>query len=197
MKKKRVISLLMIMALAGGLLITTTACAEEVVYVPVYDEPTLIVDIEPGDIPDELADEYEGFELAYGQIELEATENRERRFRGRAGCDNEDCERRERRKKGGERAGRSDRFNKFVEEGIISQETADAIVEHIDNLKADKAKDENGKRERIDILASLLEAEIITKEEYEAIRGVMPTRDGKTKGVKEAIEDSEASSEDT
>ena len=197
MKKKRVISLLMIMALAGGLLITTTACAEEVVYVPVYDEPTLIVDIEPGDIPDELANEYEGFELAYGQIELEATENRERRFRGRAGCDNEDCERRERRKRDGEKISRGERFNRFVEEGIITQETADSIIEHLENLKAEKPKDENEKRERIDILASLLEAEIITQDEYEKLREVMPFREGRTKGDKESKKSDEASSEDT
>ena len=187
----------MIMALAGGLLITTTACAEEVIFVPVYDEPTLIVDMEPDDIPDTLSDDNESLELAYGQREIDVNENRERKIRDRAGCCVEDCERCERRQRKGNRFNRGDRFNRFVEEGIISQETADAIIEHIDNLKAEKPKDDNGKRVRIDIFASLLEAEIITQAEYDAIREAIPSRDGKTRFNKEAIEENEASSEDT
>lgn len=67
------------------------------------------------------------------------------------------------------KADQSNPYSRFVTDGIISEETAAAIMEY---LKANRPQ----KAERVDMLSKMLESGVITQEEYDDIKANMPER---------------------
>lgn len=63
----------------------------------------------------------------------------------------------------------SNPYSRFVADGIISEETATAIMEYLKSNRSQKA-------ERVDMLSKMLETGVITQEEYDDIKANMPER---------------------
>lgn len=72
------------------------------------------------------------------------------------------------------------RFSGFVTDGVISQETADAIKTYMEANRPSKPQGTEVKQ-RIDKLAKMLEVGVITQSEYDAIKAAMPERSAATK----------------
>lgn len=67
-------------------------------------------------------------------------------------------------------------FDKFVEDGVISEKTATAIEEYLKSNMPEKPEIKERFGEHADIFSKMLESGVITQAEYDAIKAAMPER---------------------
>lgn len=80
------------------------------------------------------------------------------------------------RAEGQSKPDQSNPFSRFVTEGIISEETATAIMEYLTVNRTQKT-------ERVDILSKMLESGVITQEEYDDIKASKPERSSRVSAL--------------